>query len=39
MLFFYVTEVAGIIADIAKAIHYLHSINIAHRDIKVDNTL
>ena len=28
-------EAAGIIADICKAISFLHSNNIAHRDLKV----
>lgn len=32
-------EAAGIIGDIAKAIHYLHSMNIAHRDLKPENLL
>ncbi|KAK3104002.1 hypothetical protein FSP39_023566 [Pinctada imbricata] len=27
-------EAAKVISDIAKAIHYLHSMNIAHRDLK-----
>ena len=34
-LHFCVTEAAHIISDIAKAIHFLHSMNIAHRDLKV----
>lgn len=32
---FILVEAAGVISDIAKAIHYLHSMNIAHRDLKV----
>ncbi|KAH3881508.1 MAP kinase-activated protein kinase 2-like [Dreissena polymorpha] len=32
-------EAAHIISDIAKAIHYLHSMNMAHRDLKPENLL
>jgi len=32
-------EAAAIISDIAKAIHFLHSMNIAHRDLKPENLL
>lgn len=32
-------EAASVITDIAKAIHYLHSVNIAHRDLKPENLL
>ncbi|KAJ8301702.1 hypothetical protein KUTeg_020689 [Tegillarca granosa] len=32
-------EAAAVISDIAKAIHYLHSVNIAHRDLKPENLL
>ncbi|XP_033745926.1 MAP kinase-activated protein kinase 2-like [Pecten maximus] len=32
-------EAAAIIRDIAKAIHYLHSMEIAHRDLKPENLL
>ena len=35
ILLFLFSEAAHIISDIAKAIHYLHSMNIAHRDLKV----
>ena len=33
--YFIFIEAAGIIADICKAISFLHSNNIAHRDLKV----
>ncbi|XP_033116390.1 MAP kinase-activated protein kinase 2-like isoform X2 [Anneissia japonica] len=32
-------EAAQIISDIAKAVHYLHNMNIAHRDLKPENLL
>lgn len=35
MYYIYSTEAAKIIYEICKAIEYLHSNNIAHRDLKV----
>ena len=35
VIIFLISEAASIISDICKAIAFLHSTNIAHRDLKV----
>lgn len=36
VLIFLSVEAAEIVTQVASAIHYLHSMNIAHRDLKVN---
>lgn len=33
--FFFISEASDIMKNIGEAIQYLHSVNIAHRDVKV----